>query len=126
MRVVNTVHSRKKTNVCGNLFKILPQIPKLCGQFPALIIVYQVKLALGHIPPQLQQFPDTGCRLFPGDERGAGTLGALALGYADFFGIVPDGILAPIQIEARAVFPIVFCEETGIVRLILFEIGADD
>ena len=34
--------------------------------------------------------------------------------------------LSPIQIEARAVFAIVLCQETGVVRLILFEVGADD
>lgn len=91
------------------------------GQVMDFIVIYLVKLALGHIPPQLQQFPDTGCRLFPGDKRGAGTLGALAPGYADSFGIVPDSILAPIQTEARAVFPIVFCKETGVVWLILLK-----
>ena len=89
------------------------------------IVIYLVKLALGHIPPQIQQFPDTDCGLFPGDQGCGRNLGALALGYADSLGIVPDGILAPIQIEARAVLAIVFRKEAGVVRLILFEIGAD-
>ena len=90
------------------------------------IVIYLVKLALGHISAQVQQFPDTGRRLFPGDEGGAGTLGAFALGNADSLGVVPDGILSAIQIKASAVLSIVLCQEPGIVRLILFEIGADD
>ena len=92
----------------------------------AFIPVHPVQLALGHIPAQVQQFPDTGRRLFPGDEGGAGTLGAFALGNADSLGVVPDGILSAIQIKASAVLSIVLCQEPGIVRLILFEIGADD
>ena len=92
----------------------------------AFIPVHPVQLALGHIPAQIQQFPDTGRRLFPGDEGGAGTLGAFALGNADSLGVVPDGILSAIQIKASAVLSIVLCQEPGIVRLILFEIGADD
>ena len=92
----------------------------------ALILIHPVKLALGHISAQVQQFPDTGRRLFPGDEGGAGTLGAFALGNADSLGVVPDGILSAIQIKASAVLSIVLCQEPGIVRLILFEIGADD
>ena len=92
----------------------------------AFISVHPVQLALGHIPAQVQQFPDTGCRLFPRDEDGAGTLGALTLGNADSLGVVPDGVLAAIQIKARAILAVVFGKEPGIVRLILFEIGADD
>ena len=92
----------------------------------AFIPLHPVQLALGHIPDQVQQFPDTGRRLFPGDEGGAGTLGAFALGNADSLGVVPDGILSAIQIKASAVLSIVLCQEPGIVRLILFEIGADD
>ena len=92
----------------------------------AFIPVHPVQLALGHIPAQIQQFPDTGRRLFPGDEGGAGTLGAFALGNADSLCVVPDGILPAIQIKARAVLAIVLRQEPGIVRLILFEIGADD
>ena len=92
----------------------------------AFIPVHPVQLALGHIPAQVQQFPDTGRRLFPGDEGGAGTLGAFALGNADSLGVVPDGILSAIQIKASAVLSIVLCQEPGIVWLILFEIGADD
>ena len=92
----------------------------------AFIPVHPVQFALGHIPAQIQQFPDTGRRLFPRDEGGAGTLGAFALGNADSLGVVPDGILSAIQIKASAVLAIVLCQEPGIVRLILFEIGADD
>src|SRR5699024_1204104 len=75
---------------------------------------------------QIQQFPDTGRRLFPRDEGGAGTLGAIALGNADSLGVVPNGILSAIQIKASAALAIVLCQEPGIVRLILFERGADD
>ena len=92
----------------------------------ALVLVHPVQLALRHIPAQVQQFSDTGRRLFPGDESGAGTLGAFALGNADSLGVVPDGVLAAIQIKACAVLTVVLCQEPGIVRLILFEIGADD
>ena len=91
----------------------------------ALVLVHPVKLTLGHIPAQIQQFTDTGRRLFPRDEGGAGTLGAFALGNTDSLGIVPDGVLAAIQIKASAVLAIVLCQAPGIVRLILFEIGAD-
>lgn len=87
----------------------------------ALILIHPVKLALGHISAQVQQFPDTGRRLFPGDEGGAGTLGAFALGNADSLGVVPDGILSAIQIKASAVLSIVLCQEPGIVRLILLK-----
>ena len=92
----------------------------------ALVLVHPVQFALRHIPAQVQQFPDTGRRLFPRDERGAGTLGAFALGNADSLGVVPDGILSAIQIKACAVLAIVLRQEPGIVRFILFEIGADD
>lgn len=86
--------------------------------------IYPVKLAPGHIPAQIQQLPDSGCRLLPGKERGAGALGAFAFGNADSLGIVPESILFAVQIKARAVFSIVFRKEPGVVRLILFEISA--
>ena len=69
---------------CGAPFRVI----FLLQQF----VVHTVQLALGHIPAQIQQFPDTGRRLFTGDEGGAGTLGAFALGNADSLGVVPDGI----------------------------------
>ena len=92
----------------------------------AFIPVRPVQLALGHIPAQIQQFPDTGRRLFPRDEGCTGTLGALTLGNADSLGVVPDGVLPAIQIKARTVFAVVPGKEPGIVRFILFEIGADN
>ena len=36
----------------------------LC-QLHALEVLHPVKLALGHIPPQVQQFPNALCRLLP-------------------------------------------------------------
>ena len=94
----------------------------------ALVPVYPVKFTLGHIPAQIQQFPDAlGC-LFPGDQRGCCALCSFTLCHMDTFGVVPNGILPAIQIKARAIFFIVFHQEPGVVlqRFILFEIGTND
>ncbi len=122
---VNGIHRGKIARVGSAFCKILPEIPA-ARPVAGVHSDPPGPARSGAYTDQVQQFPDTGRRLFPGDEGGAGTLGAFALGNADSFGVVPDGILSAIQIKASAVLSIVLCQEPGIVRLILFEIGADD
>ena len=90
--------------------------------------IHLVKFALGHIPAQIQKFPDAlGC-LFPGDQSGRCALCSFTLCHMDAFGIVPNGILPAIQIKASTIFTIVFHQELGVVlqRFILLEIGTND
>ena len=53
-------------------------------------------------------------------------MGAFTFSNTDSLSVVPNGVLAAIQIKACAVLAIVLRQEPGVVRLILFEIGANN
>ena len=117
----------------------IPGIPGFVAEFPSgvnqglcqlqtLEILYPVNLALGHIPPQVQQLPDTLCRLFPCDEGGIPLLDGSPGGNVDAIRIIPDGILPILNEQPRAVGAVALLQESGIVfqRRVLHEIGADN
>ena len=83
------------------------------------IVIYLVRARSGAYTAPAPAVPGYGAAACSQEISVALEPWALCPGYADSFGIVPDSILAPIQTEARAVFPIVFCKETGVVWLIL-------
>ena len=101
---------------------------KVFRQRAALIVHNPVKLALGHIPPQIQQFPNALRRLLPCDKGCIAVLCGVAAGNTDTLSVVPNGILPVVHIEARAVFAVVLCQKRSVVlqRVILHKISADD
>lgn len=46
--------------------ELSPGIQDFSGKFFSLILLHPVQFALGHIPSQVQQFPDALCGLRPG------------------------------------------------------------
>ena len=74
----------------------------LC-QLDSLKVLHPVKLALGHVPPQIQQLPDALCRLLPCDKGGIPLLDGAPGGNADAIRIIPDGVFPILNKKPRAV-----------------------
>ena len=85
-----------------------------------------IEFTLRHIPPQLQQFPDTLCRFLPGNQCDIAPLCRAAAGNTHPLGVIPKRNFLSAQIEARTVLAVVFLQECGVVRLILHKVSADD
>ena len=84
------------------------------------------KFLLGHIPPHVQQFPDTLCRLLPCDKSGMQLLNGAAGGDANALRVIPDGVFLTLDYQPRAIGAVASLQESGIVRLVLHKVGADD
>ena len=84
------------------------------------------KLLLGHIPPHVQQLPDTLCRLFPCDESSMQFLNGASGGDANTLRIIPDSVFLILNDQPRAIGAIASLQESGVVRLVLHEVGTDD
>ena len=91
-----------------------------------LVVIDLIQFTLRHIPPQLQQLPDTLCRFLPGDQCGIAPLRRAAAGNTHPLGVIPKRNFLSAKIEARTVLPVVFLQECGVVRLILHKVSADD
>ena len=91
-----------------------------------LVVIDLIQFTLRHIPPQLQQLPDTLCRFLPGDQCGIAPLRRAAAGNTHPLGVIPKRNFLSAKIEARTVLAVVFLQECGVVRLILHKVGADD
>ena len=91
-----------------------------------LVVIDLIEFTLRHIPPQLQQLPDTLCRFLPGDQCGMAPLCRAAAGNTHPLGVIPKRNFLSAKIEARTVLSVVFLQECGVVRLILHKVSADD
>ena len=91
-----------------------------------LVVIDLIEFTLRHIPPQLQQFPDTLCRFLPGNQCGIAPLCRAAAGNTHPLGVIPKRNFLSAKIEARTVLAVVFLQECGVVRLILHKVSADD
>ena len=67
------------------------------GKSAPLKVRNLIQFRLGHIPPHIQQFPDTLCGLFPGDNGGIQFLNRAPGGDANALRVIPDGVLLPLD-----------------------------
>ena len=91
-----------------------------------LVVIDLIQFTLRHIPPQLQQLPDTLCRFLPGNQCGIAPLRRAAAGNTHPLGVIPKRNFLSAKIEARTILSVVFLQECGVVRLILHKVSADD
>ena len=91
-----------------------------------LVVIDLIQFTLRHIPPQLQQLPDTLCRFLPGNQCGTAPLRRAAAGNTHPLGVIPKRNFLSAKIEARTILSVVFLQECGVVRLILHKVSADD
>ena len=89
---------------------------------------YRVQLTLGHIPSQIQQFPDADSRLLPGQMRCKPFSDRVTVGDLHSLRGIPDGYLSAVKVETRTVGTIVLAKKCRILscRSVLHESGTDD
>lgn len=112
----------------GLLRKISGSQSKAFRKGFSLIVRHTVKLMLRHIPPQIQQFPDTLGGIFPGQKRSIAILRTASGRYPDTLRIIPEGIFPVIDIKACPVGSVVLRKESGIFlrRMVFHKIRTDN
>ena len=127
-RGMNQPHRRQIPGIPVFLRNIPGQQKHSVSKGSQFMVRYHIQFALRHISPQIKQFPDTFCRLFPSKQSHIPPLCAVATGNSDTICVVPESILAVIHIKACTILAIMRREKLSIFlhRMVFHKIRTDN